>query len=154
MELSDVKILVNKYLDGETSLAEERALAHYLESCEELSDELRAVKVMLGVFASERAVVATNYPMIVPKPKPRFALNFRRIASVAAAACVVVVAFLVAYDSVDNGVDNSLVCYVDGVMVDDEAQALKESEKVVDAVFSNVNMALLAVSNITSGVSK
>ena len=153
MELSDVKILVDKYLGGETSLAEERALAHYLESCEELSDELRAVKLMLGVFVSERAVVATNYPMIVPKPKPRFALNFRRIASVAAAACVVVVAFLVAYDYVDNGVDDSLVCYVDGVMVD-EAQALKESERVVDAVFSNVNMALLAVSNVTSGVSK
>ena len=66
MELNDVKILVNKYLDGETSLAEERALVQYLESCDELDDELRSVKSMLDVFAFQRSVVAPKKVVAVP----------------------------------------------------------------------------------------
>ena len=154
MELNDVKILVNKYLDGETSLAEERALVQYLESCDELDDELRSVKTMLDVFALQRSVVAPKKVVAAPQSRPRFTLGLRRVASIVAAACVVVVAVFMAYDYAGQSADDSLVCYVDGVMVDDEARALKESERVVSTVFSNVNMALLTVNNITSGVSK
>lgn len=149
-----MKILVDKYLDGETSLAEERTLAEYLKTCEVLDDELRSVKMMLNVFVQERSVVVPAKPQIVPIKRRSFTLSLRRIASVVAAACVVVIAVFIAYDYTGHKSEDLLVCYVDGVMVDDQAQALKESERVVGTVFNNINMALLTVNSITSGVSK
>ena len=156
MELSKVKILVDRYLSGEATLDEEQALAEYLASCKELDDELRPIKLMFDAFAMERNVVAPTNTTQKRSMGRTLWLGVRRAASIAAVACVAVVALGVAYSYVcgHEGDDESLVCYVDGVMVDDQAQALKESERVVVAVFDDVNNALLAINSITSGVSK
>lgn len=66
MELSEIKILVTKYFDGETTLLEEQALYDYLQSRKDLDDEMMAAKVMLSAFAQNRQIKA---PDEVPVPK-------------------------------------------------------------------------------------
>ena len=158
MELSDVKILINKYFDGEASLDEERALGDYLATCNDLDDELLAAKMMFEAFGKSRTCQApANIQISKPTMRSANALSLRRFAAVAVAACVVAFVALSAYrywDVVDeNLLDESLVCYVDGVMVNG-AEARAESERIVGSVFSSVDAALGCVSRITHRVSE
>ena len=51
MELSRVKILVDKYFDGLTSLEEEQELRRYFAQAESIPEEYQAVKMVLGTLA-------------------------------------------------------------------------------------------------------
>lgn len=158
MELSDVKILINKYFNGEASLEEECALGDYLATCNDLDDELLVVKMMFEAFGkSQRCQAPANIHIAKPTKRSANAVSLRRFAAIAAAACVVAFVALSAYRYWDIGnenlLDESLVCYVDGVMVD-EAEARAESERIVSSVFSSVDAALGCVSRITHRASE
>ena len=157
MELSDIKILIDRYYDGETMLDEERALAEYLASCTELDDEMRAVSMMLGVFAQEREVKAPEgLNFVKPAKSLRMIATLKRYIAAVSAACVVAVVALGVFVSHDNEVvdDFNLVCYVDGKIVKDEQLALAESERIVGEVFESVDAAFGCISRITHCASK
>ena len=55
MTNKDIQHLIDKYLAGETSPAEERQLASYLQHCDNMPDEWQAVSIMLGELTQGEA---------------------------------------------------------------------------------------------------
>lgn len=156
MELSEIKILVTKYFDGETTLFEEQALYDYLQSRQDLDDEMMAAKMMLSAFAQNRQIKAPN-EISVPKVERR-RVPLKRWATFAAAASVLAFVVMMTYNLFDakSDVDSTteLVCYVDGRRVLGEQEAMAESQRIVDEVFGSVNSALMCVNRITSCASE
>lgn len=156
MELSNVKILVDRYFNGETTPSDEQALLDYLLSHDELDDELKVVKMMLMAFAQNRQIKAPN-EIFVPKVERR-RVPLKRWAAFAAAASVLTFVVMMTYNLFDakSDVDSTteLICYVDGRRVLGEQEAMAESQRIVDEVFGSVNSALMCVNRITSCASE
>ena len=55
MTNKDIQHLIDKYLAGETSPAEEQQLASKLQHCHNISDEWQAVSIMLGELTQGEA---------------------------------------------------------------------------------------------------
>ena len=58
MTNKDIQHLIDKYLAGETSPAEELQLASELQHCDNISDEWQAVSIMLGECVKMSAQIA------------------------------------------------------------------------------------------------
>ena len=151
MELSDVKILVDRYFDGETTPSDEQALLDYLLSHDELDDELKAVKMMLMAFAQNRQIKAP-YEVSVPKVGHK-RVSLRRWVAFAAASSVLAFVVMMAYTlfGAKSDVDSApeFICYVDGKRVIGEQMAMAESQRIVGEVFGSVNEALMCVYRVT-----
>ena len=156
MELSEIKILVTKYFDGETTLPEEQALYDYLQSRQDLDDEMMAAKMMLSAFAQNRQI-KTSYEVPVPKVG-RKRVSLRRWVAFAAASSVLAFVVTMAYTLFDakSDVDSApeFICYVDGKRVVGEQMAMAESERIVGEVFGSVNEALKCVYRVTGCASE
>lgn len=156
MELSEIKILVTKYFDGETTLLEEQALYDYLQSRQDLDDEMMAAKMMLSAFAQNRQIKA-SYEVPVPKVG-RKRVSLRRWVAFAAASSVLAFVVMMAYTLFDakSDVDSApgFICYVDGKRVIGEQMAMAESERIVGEVFGSVNEALNCVYRVTGCASE
>ena len=156
MELSEIKILVTKYFDGETTLLEEQALYDYLQSRQDLDDEMMAAKMMLSAFAQNRQIKA-SYEVPVPKVG-RKRVSLRRWVAFAAASSVLAFVVMMAYTLFDgkSDVDRApeFICYVDGKRVIGEQMAMAESERIVREVLGSVNEALNCVYRITNCASE
>ena len=86
MTNKDIQHLIDKYLAGETSPAEELQLTSELQHCDNISDEWQAVSIMLGELtqgeAEYDAIIASRQPV---SSKPSAMLIALRFISSAAA---------------------------------------------------------------------
>ena len=84
MERQQINNLLEKYLEGKTSLAEEKNLKTYFKNTANLPPEWEEYRVLFAYFDSEKE---TKYEGEIYLPKER---NYKKIISVAAAISVVV----------------------------------------------------------------
>ena len=90
MTNKDIQHLIDKYLAGQTSPAEELQLASYLQHCDNMPDEWQAVSMMLGELTQGEA----EYDRIMASRKPASSrpsavvIALRAISSMAAAYLV------------------------------------------------------------------
>ena len=90
MTNKDIQHLIDKYLAGQTSPAEELQLASYLQHCDNMPDEWQAVSMMLGELTQGEA----EYDRIVASRKKASSrpsaviIALRAISSMAAAYLV------------------------------------------------------------------
>ena len=155
MELSRIKILVDKYFDGLTSLEEEQELARYFAETEDIPEEYQVVKMMLSSFCTLSNETPKAEVKAVAETKHRniFRLNRKWIAGVAAAAAIligIVIAFMPnkAIESTTE-TEPSYVCYVNGVRVDDEQVAYAEASRILGSVSEDMQLAMAEVNRLT-----
>ena len=155
MELSRIKILVDKYFDGLTSLEEEQELARYFAETEDIPEEYQVVKMMLSSFCTLSNETPKAEVKAVAETKHRniFRLNRKWIASVAAAAAIligIVIAFMPnkAIESTTE-TEPSYVCYVNGVRIDDEQVAYAEASRILGSVSEDMQLAMTEVNRLT-----
>ena len=146
MEINEVKILLNRYYDGETTVDEERQLADYLATYSGQDDELLASKAMSAAFCTMREATMAN-PVEVPLR--RRSMRLSRVIWYAAASIAVVVALFVGLAPRDVAEEPALVCYVNGELIDDELIAQAEASRILGSVFSDVDKAMSKVNRIT-----
>lgn len=156
MELSRIKILVDKYFSGLTSLEEEQELARYFAETEEIPEEYQPVKMMLGAFKSIR----NNTPTInIKAPKEvnqRNRLVFSRkwyIGATAAAIATLVCIGVVIHTS-SNKIDTTTtepnyICYVNGVRIKDDKQAYDEANRLLGNISKDMQLAMAEVDRLT-----
>ena len=84
MTNKQIQNLIDKYLAGETSPAEERQLTLALHQCQELPEEWQAVSLMLGELTLGEAEYDTIMAQRHQRPSPLI-IALRIISSVAAA---------------------------------------------------------------------
>lgn len=156
MELSRIKILVDKYFEGLTSLEEEQELARYFAQTEDIPEEYQAVKMMLGAFdsiGSETPKSEVKTP-ITAKRRRAFHLNAKWIAGVAAAVAILVgVAITLAPNSrnieVSTETAPAYICYVNGVKVEDDKVAYAEANRILGSLSEDVQLAMAEVNRLT-----
>ena len=90
MELSRVKILVDKYFDGLTSLEEEQDLRRYFAQAENIPEEYQVVKMMLGTFDTLSHETPNREINVHAEIKRRntFRLNMKWMTGIAAAVAI------------------------------------------------------------------
>ena len=97
MELSRVKILVDKYFDGLTSLEEEQELRRYFAQVESIPEEYQVVKKMLGTFDTLSHKSPNREVNVHAEIKRRntFRLNMKWMTGIAAAVAILIGAAII-----------------------------------------------------------
>ena len=67
MELAEIKILIDKYYDGETTLDEEAAIAEYIATHDNLPSELEVTRAIFMTTSTLKEVYA---PDVKPRRAP------------------------------------------------------------------------------------
>lgn len=126
MELQNIEILTQKYLEGETSLKEEDQLRHYYLS-DNVAPHLESYKPLFNYFAKakkEQFTVATNTPQISKSLfKPWMAI----------AASVVLIATAIWYNNGIQQNSNDLGTY------EDPEIALQKTKAILNLVSAYMN---------------
>lgn len=147
MELADVKILIERYYDGETTLAEEAAIADYLATHSDLPAELEATRVILLTTSTMREVKA-------PAAQHRSLTLRRRVLlgiSGVAVAAVVLFGIMLGVDSTPQTIvadDHSVICYKDGVALDSEEAVMAEASRILGGVSADVQVAMTKIERL------
>ncbi len=145
MELNEINRLIDRYFEGETTLAEERTIATYLATTDSLPKEHIALKSMFEAMGILREIKA---PM--PAPRKR-SISLRRIGSVAAVAACLVVGIVVATNTVKTTpayTEPGIICYVNGTMVDDPKAAEMEAHRILGNMNQNINLAMARIDKV------
>lgn len=147
MELNRVKILADKYFDGLTSQEEEQELREALLDIDDLDDELKALKIMLGAMNEIRRTVSPVEP--IRPSEPRKILWLGRVVAVAIAACAIF-GIVIGFDSREESVLETpgIICYVDGVLVSDQVLARAETDRVLGGVADNMALAMAKIERL------
>jgi hypothetical protein len=137
MDDNDMKILIEKYFDGLTSLKEEQKLRDYFQR-EDVSQEWEIYKPIFRYFTSERETVSeaesiNNCVELQLKPAiPRYGLL--RWGSVAAAACLLLITGLSLFLNTGGRLSETSLAYIDGEKYTDmeliRTEALKSLENL------------------------
>jgi hypothetical protein len=157
MELSRIKILVDKYFDGLTSLEEEQELARYFAETEDIPEEYQVVKMMLSSFCTLSNETPKAEVKAVAETKHRniFRLNRKWIAGVAAAAAAILIGAMIILIPNDNGMETPIettpdyVCYVNGVKVEDDQLAYAEASRLLGSISEDMQLAMAEVNRLT-----
>jgi hypothetical protein len=156
MELSRVKILVDKYFDGLTSLEEEQELRRYFAQAENIPEEYQAVKMMLGTFDTLSHETPNREINVHAEIKRRSVLRFNAkwLAGIAAAVAIVVGVTITLNPKIST-VETTIkatpdyMCYVDGVKVEDDKVAYAEANRILGSLSEDVQLAMAEVNRLT-----
>ncbi len=156
MELSRIKILVDKYFDGLTSLEEEQELRRYFAETTDIPEEYQPIKMMLSSFCTLSHETPKAEVKAVAETKHRniFRLNRKWIAGVAAAAAILIGAMIILIPN-DNGMETPIettpdyVCYVNGVKINNDELAYAEANRILGSVSKDMQLAMAEVNRLT-----
>lgn len=152
MELSRVKILVDRYFDGLTSLDEEQELARYFAKNSDIPEEYQALKMMFASFDTLRE--DTPEDKVEVKRRKAFTISRRWIAGVAAVVAILIgvaVAITPTEDSIDIPVqaEPDYVCYVGGVKIEDDQLVYAEASRLLSVVSEDMQSAMAEINRLT-----
>lgn len=131
MELAKIEQLLNKYLEGNTSIAEEKELKAYFSS-NNVALHLQPYKSMFGYFKNQKEVQFTkNLPL---QPRKRNVVKWIGVAA------SFVVLFGTAFFYMNSNVSNE-----DLGTYDDPEVAFIETQKALEMLSKNVNQGVEGV---------
>ena len=145
MESSRIKILVDSYFEGTTTRDEERELANYLATSDNLPAEYASVKMMFEAMGLLREIEA---PKAVQQPRQR--LSWRHITTAATVAASILLAIVITTNKelYSTSPSPAIICHVDGMVVSDQAIAEQEARRILGNMNTNVTLAMASVDKI------
>ncbi len=153
MELDRIKILVDKYFEGVTSLEEEQELVRLLDRGDNLPDEYIAVRMMLSSFNE----IGKTTPSVQAAPKVEhkrhkwLTINRRWVATAAAVVCIMFGATLLLTPTGETQTEAEpcYVCYMNGVKVENDQVAYAEASRILGSVSEDMKLAMAEVNRLT-----
>lgn len=134
MELRTIEILLEKYFDAETSIAEEKQLQLYFSS-PDVAPHLEQYRPMFGYFAQAGT---QQFEKPLPLKAKR---NYRPWISVAASVAVMLGMFTI-FNNQEQAAQSELGTY------DDPEVAFRETQKALNMLSKNVNVGVESVNYI------
>lgn len=126
MELDKIEILLEKYFEGETTIAEENELKKYFSS----SDVAQHLEHYRGMFGYFTAAKEQRFEQVIPlKTKTQ-----KKVAWLSIAASVVVLLGLFTFYNQNISQNQDLGTY------DDPEKAFQETQKALNLLSKNVNV--------------
>lgn len=158
MESNNIRTLIHRYYEGQTSLSEEKTIAEYFANESDIPADLVPTRAMFEAMGMLRDVKATVKPQIGhPTPvqhitKPTMSIWLRYAIATGVAACAVVGLFLANDDSEQSSIPQAnlpaIVCYVDGEYVDNQNVARSEADKILADVSNDVLIAMAEIDKL------
>ena len=156
MELDRIKILVDKYFDGLTSLEDEQQLAQLLRKCDNLPEEYKAVMMMLSSFEELSKAQPSESPIVHIEKRSRKWLTINRhwITGAVAAACIIF-GVTILIKSTNSSIttsdteEPSYICYVNGTKVENDQMAYAEAARILGNVSEDVHIAMEEINRLT-----
>jgi len=133
MELNKIEILIEKYFQGETSIAEEKELRSYFSS-QNVAPHLEQYKAMFGYFTEAKQ---QEFKQEIPQPTKK-----RKVMWLSIAASIVVLLGMVTFFMINTNqpvTQNELGSY------DNPEKAFAETQKALALLSSNVNVGIESV---------
>ena len=145
MESNRIKILVDSYFEGTTTREEERELAHYLSTCDNLPAELAPVKMMFEAMGLLSKVEA---PKTIKQPRRQ--ISWRGITAAVTVAASILLAIVVTTNKelYNTPPTPAIICHVDGSLVSDQTAAEQEARRILGNMNTNVTLAMASVDKI------
>lgn len=139
MELNKIEDILEKYFQGETTIAEEKELKEYFSS-PNVAQHLEQYKPMFGYFSQVKQQKSTqNIPLKTKK---------RNVAWISIAASVVVLLSIGTYFYVSEKNTAPVVAQSELGTYDDPEEALKATQKALALLSNNVNVGIESVQYI------
>lgn len=139
MEYNEIKRLLDRYFDGETTLDEEQALRRYFASTADIPADLRYAAPMFAYVSQKRAQTrpAAARTALKCSSRRRFSVF---AAATAAAACIALGAVAVFHsgDFSQNPISEVAYCYLDGRAITDRAEAEKLTRRILGGVQADI----------------
>ena len=139
MELDKLEILLEKYFEGETSIAEEDQLKDYFSSSN-VAQHLEQYKPLFGYFSTSKQQEFTQAVPLISKPRAK--KRTTTWLSIAASVTVLLGAGTFTYFNYDNTQTQDLGTY------DDPEVAFRETQKALSLLSQNVNVGMESVQYI------
>lgn len=144
----NIRLLLTRYLDGESTQEELRQLGEYLSHADRLPADLMPYAQMFALL-DERSEVPTAAALNRFAEAPSTHTP-RRLYLLLAAACIAAFAFiLLAPLRLEE--ESMAVAYVDGKKLDDKQTAMQMGQEALQEIFSNGNQEE-QLSNIFNGL--
>ncbi len=128
----NIRQLAEKYLRGETSLAEEAALRDYFNNCVEIPADLADCRLLFGQNAGASAVRSRRELKLhagpVRKPLHRW------MAAASGIAAAVLVTVFVTMDFNRSQADGNIVCYVNGHLITDRQAVMEYTQEALEII--------------------
>ena len=134
MEFNKIEILIEKYFQGETSIAEEKELRSYFSS-QDVAPHLEHYKAMFGYFTEAKQ---QKFTQEIPQQTKK-----QKVMWLSIAASIVVLFGMVTFFMINTDeavTQNELGSY------DSPEQAFRETQKALALLSSNVNIGIESVS--------
>ena len=144
MELDRIEILVEKYFQGETSIAEENELTNYFSSSDVLP-HLEQYQPLFGYFSQAREQKFTPEIPLLLIPMLRNGDKKRNVAWLSIAASVVVLLGIGTFTYFN---DNNVAEKQDLGSYDNPEVAFRETQKALALLSENVNVGIGSVQYI------
>lgn len=139
MELDKLEILLEKYFEGETSIAEENQLKDYFSSSN-VAQHLEQYRPLFGYFsASKQQEFTQEVPFVATSKKKKRVGTWM---SIAASLVVLLGAGTFTYFNYDSTQSEELGTY------DDPEVAFRETQKALSLLSQNVNVGMESVQYI------
>lgn len=133
MEFNKIEILIEKYFQGETSIAEEKELRSYFSS-PDVAPHLEQYKAMFGYFTEARQ---QKFTQAIPQQTKK-----QKVMWLSIAASIVVLFGMVTFFMINT---NETVTQNELGSYDSPEQAFAETQKALALLSSNVNIGIESV---------
>lgn len=138
MEYNEIRRLLDRYFDGETTLDDEQTLRRFFASTADVPADLRYAAPMFAYAAEKRT---QTRPVAAKTSSKRFSHRIGSIAaSVAVAACIVLGAMTIfrGGNIAAEVAPEEAYCYLDGRAITDRAEAERVAQCVLDGIQANL----------------
>lgn len=145
MESKEIKILVERYFDGATTLEEEARIAQYFATHSVVDKELDVIREMFLGFSELRNENAPELKAKKRAIKP-MAIWLSRASAIAAVVAVVLFSINPLTDTNSDTLSQSgIVCHINGVVVDDPEMVASETNRILGGVADNMALAMASI---------
>ncbi|MBQ8854308.1 MAG: hypothetical protein IJZ67_08410 [Alistipes sp.] len=142
MEQSRVRELLELYFEAQTTIEQERELSQYFASAGDIPADLLPYKAIFAAFDHSKQVKSSQ---LLKSPKPRLRVLFGGLSAVAVAAALLLGLFIWVEPT---KAEPSLICYIDGVQVEDREVAMAEAEQIFSAMAQDIDLAMATIEKI------
>ncbi len=137
MKQKEIDNLIEKYMNGVSSGADEKKIKQYLSENSELSEEHQALKMMFDYYEAEQSI--STELSIDDIVKSKYSVGKRLIVKIlSVAAAVLLFVMLLLFQ--DNKPDKQIYAYINGKAITNKEIAVAETKKALLAVSNNFNV--------------
>ena len=151
----NIRLLLDRYLDGESTQEELRKLGEYLSYADRLPADLMPYAQMFALLDETQPTPSVQAldRLAADRPSPNLSLagrRSRRLYLLLAAACIAAFAFIL-LAPLRMEEESMAVAYVDGKKLNDKQMAMQMGQEALQEIFSNGNQEE-QLSNIFNGL--